>query len=54
MELAEINLRVYKCYHSFRRALGATFRLLRNLERLDCLVCSRPLPLVRGLAHSVQ
>jgi hypothetical protein len=35
MELAVINLWMFKCYYSFRRALKAAFRLLRDLEHLD-------------------
>jgi hypothetical protein len=51
MELAVVNLWMYKCYYSFRRALGAAFRLLWDL---DCLVLAGPLPFVRGLAHSAR
>jgi hypothetical protein len=55
MELAVINLLMYNCYYSYRPgSRGRVLRLLRDLGRLDRLVCSEPLPLVRGLAHAAR
>jgi hypothetical protein len=54
MELAVTKLWMYKCYYLFFWALGATFRLLWDLERLDCLVRSRHLHLDRCLTRSAR